>query len=229
MWPYTDNLVPSSWSEARPAFDPMLQIHRNKIDAWEQLIEQLLASQTEWSDTVTTQASHTPGIPESAANLFLQMNELTGNVIRFQAHLWNQWFTMLKGMEAPLETKKPQLPTATKPATRRSKPKVVQLQPPESQADAAVEAVAEAGQENLALVLDEVDDLKAIFGVGPALERKLLDAGVKSYRQIASWTASEIAEIEDAVMSGRFSGRIQREDWVGQAKALHESKLGQTD
>ncbi len=227
MWPYTDNLVSSSWSEARPAFDPVLQINRDKIDAWEHLIEQLLASQTEWSDTVTSQASHTPGLPESAANLFHQMNDLTGNMIRFQAHLWTQWFSMLKGMNGPLEMPKPALPAAPKPATKRSKPKVVQLQPPEEQVEAAAEVVIDAAQEKRAPVLDEIDDLKAIFGVGPALERKLLDAGIKNYRQIASWTEAEIAKVEDAVMSGRFSGRILREDWVGQAKTLHQSKYGQ--
>ena len=228
MWPYTDNLVLGSWSEARPAFDPVLQINRDKIDAWEHLIEQLLASQTEWSDTVTTQASHAPGLPASAASLFNQMNDLTGNMIRFQAHIWNQWFSMLKGMNPPLETPKSEPPATAKPETKRSKPKVVQLQPAEAPVEAAVEAATKASQETLALVLDEADDLKAIFGVGPALERKLMDAGVKTYRQIASWTEAEIGKIEDAVMSGRFSGRILRDDWVGQAKALHQGKYGKT-
>jgi predicted flap endonuclease-1-like 5' DNA nuclease len=67
-----------------------------------------------------------------------------------------------------------------------------------------------------------VDDLKAITGVGPAIERKLNEAGVFSYQQIANWSDDDIDRIEAAVMSGRFVGRIRRDDWIGQAKRLLE-------
>ncbi len=60
------------------------------------------------------------------------------------------------------------------------------------------------------------DDLKALSGVGPALEKKLNEAGITSFAQIAAWSAEDIAEIDEKLS---FKGRIEREGWVEQAKA----------
>ncbi len=60
------------------------------------------------------------------------------------------------------------------------------------------------------------DDLKALSGVGPALEKKLHAAGVTSFAQIAAWGEAEIAEFDEKLS---FKGRIEREGWVEQAKA----------
>ena len=64
---------------------------------------------------------------------------------------------------------------------------------------------------------DGADDLKLLSGVGPVLEQKLLDAGVTSFAQIASWSAKDIAEFDEKLS---FKGRIEREGWVEQAKKL---------
>jgi len=61
------------------------------------------------------------------------------------------------------------------------------------------------------------DDLKKIRGIGKQNEKRLNDAGIRTYAQIASWTAAEQAEWGEILA---FPGRIEREDWVGQAKAL---------
>ena len=61
------------------------------------------------------------------------------------------------------------------------------------------------------------DDLKKLSGVGPALEKKLLAAGVTTFAQIAAWTEADIAEFDEKLS---FKGRIEREGWVEQAKAL---------
>ncbi|MBF9058660.1 50S ribosomal protein L21 [Rhodobacterales bacterium HKCCSP123] len=61
------------------------------------------------------------------------------------------------------------------------------------------------------------DDLKQLSGVGPALEKKLLAAGVTSFAQIAAWGDAEIAEFDEKLS---FKGRIEREGWVEQAKKL---------
>ena len=61
------------------------------------------------------------------------------------------------------------------------------------------------------------DDLKQLSGVGPALEKKLLAAGVTTFAQIAAWTEADIAEFDEKLS---FKGRIEREGWVEQAKAL---------
>ncbi len=63
----------------------------------------------------------------------------------------------------------------------------------------------------------KADDLKKIEGVGPALERKLNALGVTRYDQVASFTDEEVARIDDAL---NYKGRVTRDDWVGQAKAL---------
>jgi len=61
------------------------------------------------------------------------------------------------------------------------------------------------------------DDLKKLSGVGPALEKKLHEAGVTSFAQIAAWGADDIAAFDEKL---NFKGRIEREGWVEQAKAL---------
>ena len=61
------------------------------------------------------------------------------------------------------------------------------------------------------------DDLKLISGVGPVLEKKLNELGIYTYKQVASWKKAE-REWVDGYLS--FKGRIERDDWVKQAKAL---------
>jgi NADH-quinone oxidoreductase subunit E len=62
-----------------------------------------------------------------------------------------------------------------------------------------------------------VDDLKLISGVGPKIEGILHSLGIFTYAQVASWKKAE-REWVDGYLS--FHGRIEREDWVKQAKAL---------
>lgn len=61
------------------------------------------------------------------------------------------------------------------------------------------------------------DDLKMISGVGPKIEAILNDLGIYTYAQIASWNKAEREWVDGYL---RFKGRIEREDWVKQAKAL---------
>lgn len=61
------------------------------------------------------------------------------------------------------------------------------------------------------------DDLKLISGVGPALEAKLHALGITKYAQVASFSAEDIARVDDSLS---FKGRVERDNWVGQAKAL---------
>jgi large subunit ribosomal protein L21 len=63
----------------------------------------------------------------------------------------------------------------------------------------------------------ERDDLKQLTGVGPALEKKLNAAGVTRFEQIANWTEEDIERLDEEL---NIKGRVERDDWVGQAKAL---------
>ncbi|MDC3032460.1 hypothetical protein OA249_00685 [Litorivicinus sp.] len=65
------------------------------------------------------------------------------------------------------------------------------------------------------------DNLKLISGIGPGLEKKLRDAGITSYSQIATLTPAEITDLEANVV--KFTGRIKRDDWIGQAQLLMNS------
>lgn len=62
-----------------------------------------------------------------------------------------------------------------------------------------------------------VDDLKLISGVGPKIEGILHTLGIFTFAQVASWKKAE-RDWMDGYLA--FSGRIDRDDWVGQAKAL---------
>lgn len=66
-------------------------------------------------------------------------------------------------------------------------------------------------------VASGADDLSKISGVGPVLVKKLNEAGITSFAQIAAWTADEIAAIDEKL---NFKGRIERDDWIAQAKAF---------
>lgn len=60
-------------------------------------------------------------------------------------------------------------------------------------------------------------DLKAISGVGPKLESVLNGIGIWAYDQIAAWSQAEIKWLDDFL---QFGGRIERDNWVEQAKVL---------
>lgn len=66
------------------------------------------------------------------------------------------------------------------------------------------------------------DDLKRIKGVGPRIEEKLVAAGITRYAQIAEWTKKDVAEWGEKLS---FAGRIEREDWVAQAKKLASGEM----
>ncbi|ASM72304.1 MULTISPECIES: 50S ribosomal protein L21 [Roseobacteraceae] len=61
----------------------------------------------------------------------------------------------------------------------------------------------------------DADDLKQLSGVGPALEKKLNEAGVTTFAQIAAWTEADVADMDEKLS---FKGRIEREGWIEQAK-----------
>lgn len=73
-------------------------------------------------------------------------------------------------------------------------------------------------------VATEADDLKDIVGVGPFLERKLHSLGIYTFRQIANFSKEDVRQVNEIVEF--FPGRIERDNWVGQAKAFYERKYG---
>jgi NADH-quinone oxidoreductase subunit E len=62
------------------------------------------------------------------------------------------------------------------------------------------------------------DDLKKIKGIGPKFEGDLNAKGIYYFRQIGAWKAADIKMVEEVIDS--FPGRIKRDEWVKQGKAL---------
>jgi NADH-quinone oxidoreductase subunit E len=56
-----------------------------------------------------------------------------------------------------------------------------------------------------------------INGVGPVLEKKLNAFGVTQFAQVAKFARKDITALDDALS---FKGRIDRDQWIKQAKAL---------
>ena len=62
------------------------------------------------------------------------------------------------------------------------------------------------------------DDLKEISGVGPKMEDLLNTLGYYHFDQIAAWTPSEVAWVDDNLEG--FKGRVTRDQWQLQARKL---------
>ncbi len=70
----------------------------------------------------------------------------------------------------------------------------------------------------------DADDLKRIRGIGVLIEKKLNSLGILSYEQVANWTGADIERISNIL---DFKGRIERENWIEQARILATG--GQTE
>ncbi len=64
---------------------------------------------------------------------------------------------------------------------------------------------------------DGADDLSKISGVGPVIVGKLEKLGITTFKQVAEFTAEDVARIDEEL---NFKGRIERDDWISQAKEL---------
>jgi len=72
----------------------------------------------------------------------------------------------------------------------------------------------------------EVDDLQEIVGIGKVFEHALHELGIFSFRQIASFGLADIARVNAELKECK--GRMEQDDWIGQAKELHFKKYGET-
>ncbi|HHI82173.1 MAG TPA: 50S ribosomal protein L19 [Rhizobiales bacterium] len=79
--------------------------------------------------------------------------------------------------------------------------------------------IAEAAEKDADKI--STDDISLISGIGEVLAKKLAGEGVNSFKQIAEWTADDIADY-DAKLD--LKGRIEREEWIEQAKELMAGK-----
>jgi predicted flap endonuclease-1-like 5' DNA nuclease len=67
----------------------------------------------------------------------------------------------------------------------------------------------------------QFDDLKRISGIAEVLEARLNDYGVYTFKQIMDWTPEAIEEFSHLLT---FKDRIDRDDWISQARYFYDEK-----
>jgi len=69
------------------------------------------------------------------------------------------------------------------------------------------------------------DDLSQIHGIGPVFARPLNKMGLHTFVQIARWKPQDIEKVAKKLYTA--PERIKRDNWIAEAKKLHEQKYGQ--
>lgn len=82
------------------------------------------------------------------------------------------------------------------------------------------EVVETPGREKAAPAPSPPDDLKTIQGIGPTYEKKLQQAGIKTFRDLANADEETIA----AAIGSAAAQRAVREQWVAQARLAAEGQ-----
>jgi large subunit ribosomal protein L21 len=123
------------------------------------------------------------------------------------------------GKKAP--AKKKAAPKKAEEAEAKAAPKKeaapkTEAAPKKAPAKAAAKPEADE-RGRLAKAEGKADDLKKISGVGPAFEKKLNEAGIFHFWQIAKLKKAQVADLEEEL---NMSGRIERDEWIKQAKEL---------
>ena len=100
----------------------------------------------------------------------------------------------------------------------KSKPAATRIiDPPKPAIKSAARAI-DGRPELLKKPYGKADDLKLIWGVGPALEKLLNKIGIWHFDQIANWTAKELVWVDEKLEG--FKGRAKRDEWIKQSKKL---------
>jgi len=88
---------------------------------------------------------------------------------------------------------------------------------PSQASEGKLEAAATAAAAAAVPASGGEDDLTRINGIGPVLKDKLHALGITTFQQVADLTPDRVAEIDEQL---NFKGRIEREEWIEQAKKL---------
>ena len=118
-----------------------------------------------------------------------------------------QHYTVLKVLEI--------LTGGAKPSAKPTAKAKVDTKPAEKKAERP------ASDDKATAKSSEADDLSLLSGVGPVLEKKLREAGITTFRQIAELTPEQAKELDEKL---GLRGRIEREEWIEQAKELMAGK-----
>ncbi len=122
----------------------------------------------------------------------------------------------LKLVEAVAETSAELAEAAVEAADEAAE---VLVETVEAASGAVTESAAETMENTVTAVSMAADDLTRLFGVGPTLAAKLGDMGIRTFSEIASWTESDLENVDKAL---DLKGRAVREKWVDQARQFAE-------
>ncbi|WP_039017085.1 NADH-quinone oxidoreductase subunit E [Halocynthiibacter namhaensis] len=113
---------------------------------------------------------------------------------------------------------KPAKAAAKKPAAKKPAPKAeVAKAAPKVDATPTDDVAEKKPRTMTAPRKAGADDLKQLKGVGPKLETTLNEMGFWHFDQIAKWDDAAVAWVDSRL---KFKGRIIRDGWIDQAKAL---------
>lgn len=127
-------------------------------------------------------------------------------------------------LKAQMEHLHPRAAVAKAPPSQAvdSSALIFEIDDVEEEPDIRVQHDKEVLHEKIIVSEIEKDDLTKIDGIGPFLQTKLHEMGIYTYSEIARWDANRIAEVTEKI--GYFPGRIEKDDWVGQAIKLYQLK-----
>lgn len=121
----------------------------------------------------------------------------------------------LKKAAAKPAEKAEEAPVAKKAAPKKAAPAEAKTEAPAEEAPAKKAPAKKAAPKAEAPAA--ADDLTKLKGVGPAYAKKLNEAGITSFQQIAALTPEGVTELEEKLNA---SGRVERDGWIEQAKEL---------
>ncbi len=175
---------------------------------WEKTVQESFKRQMDLLDEWSEMGSVKQLSFKKMGKLANQIEKSIEQSIETQQRVWTHWLDNVN--KPPAETAKDQKAGA--------RPKVA---PKKKTTKAAAKPRMPATKTATGTAAKAHDDLKQIAGIGPGLEKKLNDSGLHTLQEIAALTEADIARLEQEII--KFSGRISRDKWVEQAKALISS------
>ncbi len=159
--------------------------------------------------------SHLPdALSQHAIMLFVAA--VLGYIIGYVSHqrTINQLTNELDGMERVPATER-QTPVDTAPVVQRTDEEAVLIRIQSRSKALDFDRIGYAGP-------DDADNLRFIEGINPMVERRLHAAGMYRFSQLAQLTPDDVYLLNEVLEF--FPGRVQRDNWVGQAKTLLQNR-----
>ena len=212
IWPAYVEIIVLMFSSFLIGYFASLQLNASKYKRRAKKLEKELAS-------------HQSAAAKDLDVIFTEIEPKIIEVIENRERKTKQQQTVPKQQPAQPQAEPPK---QSKPQPQEVIPEPVAAPTPPSQKDIAAKArqTYQAAIEKKELNFDtfgyasesDKDDLTKITGVGPYIEQKLNEIGIYTYDQVSRLDWEDIQTITELI--DFFPGRMERDNWVGQAEAL---------